>query len=360
MIIEYIKKVISKWWILLGFIPEVFDKFSVYFDSELKIPEGSTLYLFLALLFISTYLVWKEEKEKVKALEEKNRNPVDYEIIAQIHPFDDDVENSIIELKNIIDDTQKEIDEINNSLTNDNQSKSKIKVKLIENEPTTQYQIAALLCGSMHSMSQDIINNNTIVQNQRQIIYRDYLMDYITNMHNYIEQMKDYYESRKDKIFYVVFNIHNTGSIFDENIDINILSKNSIFSEKIEFDNIPEIPNKPEKIKNDYYHNPPDISKLFDSSFLDNLEDLNTHRLRRNVEIKDTNINLVFRDLKVDNQKNVLENILFIKSDDLTDLEFEISSKNSNKKIQKKVKLEMKDKLTKQNIYNILHPNEND
>ena len=75
---------------------------------------------------------------------------------------------------------------------------------------------------------------------------------------------------------------------------------------------------------------------------------------------KDTNINLVFRDLKVDNQKNVLENILFIKSDDLTDLEFEISSKNSNKKIQKKVKLEMKDKLTKQNIYNILHPNEND
>ena len=86
----------------------------------------------------------------------------------------------------------------------------------------------------------------------------------------------------------------------------------------------------------------------------------NPHRLRRNVEIKDTNINLVFRDLKVDNQKNVLENILFIKSDDLTDLEFEISSKNSNKKIQKKVKLEMKDKLTKQNIYNILHPNEND
>ena len=79
-------------------------------------------------MFISTYLVWKEEKEKVKALEEKNRNPVDYEIIAQIHPFDDDVENSIIELKNIIDDTQKEIDEINNSLTNDNQSKSKIKV----------------------------------------------------------------------------------------------------------------------------------------------------------------------------------------------------------------------------------------
>ena len=65
MIIEYIKKVISKWWILLGFIPEVFDKFSVYFDSELKIPEGSTLYLLLALWFISTYLVWKEEKEKV-------------------------------------------------------------------------------------------------------------------------------------------------------------------------------------------------------------------------------------------------------------------------------------------------------
>lgn len=353
MIIEYIKKVISKWWIALGFIPEVFDKLQVNFNMELKIPEGSTLYLIFALLFISTYLVWKDEKEKIKVLEEKSKNQVDYEMTAQIHPFDDDIENTIMKFMNKIDNTQKELDDINIKLYEET------IIKLNKNNiPDLENVTIASLCYNMQRINHNSFPN---AQNLREISYKNSLETYIADMKKYIDDMKDYYETRKGKIFYVVFIIHNTGSIFDENIGISISSKNSIFAEKLNFDNTLVKPKKPEKPKNSIYEESlfPNYLNHFERPHLDNL-DLYPHRLRRNVEIKNKNINLVFRDLKVDNEENVLENILFIKSDDLTDLEFEISSKNSNKKIQKKVKLEMKDKLTKQNIYNMLHPNEND
>ena len=55
----------------------------------------------------------KEEKEKVETLEEKSKNPVDYEITAKIYPFDDDIENSIQSLEKRINDAQKELDDIN-------------------------------------------------------------------------------------------------------------------------------------------------------------------------------------------------------------------------------------------------------
>lgn len=356
MILEYIKKVISKWWIILGIILELFDRFQKYFNIDLKIPEGYTSYLLFALLFISTYLVWKDEKQKLITLEEKNRNPVDYEITAQIHPFDDDVENSIIKLENNINDTQKELDDINIK------SNEEIRIKIDKNNlPDLQNKSISLNIAALQSIQQHRLSSeDTITQNLREISYKNSLETYITDMKKYIDDMKDYYETRKGKIFYVIFVIHNTGSIFDENIGISISSKNSIFAEKLHFDNTLVKPKKPEKPKNSIYQEPLFSNYLQDiEKQLNNLE-LNPHRLRRNVEIKNKNINLVFRDLKVDNEKNVLENILFIKSDDLNDLEFEISSKNSNRKIQKKVKLEMKDKLTKQNIYNMLHPNEND
>lgn len=352
MIIEYFKKVISKWWILLGLLPEVYDKVALYFHIEYKLPEESTIYLFFALLFVSTYLVWKEEKEKTAALEEKSKNPVDYEITAKIYPFDDDIENSIQNLVKVIDDTQNEIDEINKSLPDNNQSKHKIKATLINNDVDGMTR----LYSDMFHISDSFLNNK-LVQVQRKKIYKDSLMDYITSMHKYIEEMKDYYENRKGKIFYVVFYIHNTGSIFDESIDINISSKDSIFADKLDFDNTlikPKKPKESEIINDNLFMNP-----IFDIPSIKNF-DINPHRLRRNVEIKDKNISLVLRDLKVDVEIELLEKIVFIKSDNINDLETEIISKNANKKIQKNVKLEIKDKVTLKDIYNMLHHDDND
>lgn len=347
MIIKYFKKVVFRWWILLGFMPEALERIALYFNKEIKIPEEYTIYLCFAFLFISTYLVWKEEKEKVEALEEKSKNPVDYEITAEIYPFDDDIENLIQNLVKVIDDTQNEIDEINKSLPDDNQSKHKIKATLIDNDVDG---MTRLYSDKFHIS--DSFLNSKLVQEQRKRIYRDSLIDYIINMHKYIEQMRDYYENRKGKIFYVVFFIHNTGSIFDESIDINISSKNSIFAEKLDFDNTlikPKKPKESEIIKDNLFMNP-----IFDIPSIKDF-DINPHRLRRYIEIKDKNISLVLRDLKVDVIINLLDKIVFIKTDNLNDLETEIISKNANKKIQKNVVLEMKDKVTLKDIYNMLH-----
>lgn len=356
MIIKYFKKVVFRWWILLGLMPEALERIALYFNMEIKVPEEYTIYLCFAFLFVSTYLVWKEEKEKVEALEEKSKNPVDYEITAEIYPLDDDIENSIQSLENIIDNTQKELYDINIQL----HKETIIKLNK-DNIPDLENGTIASLCYDMQSIQQNSFPNiNNTMQNQREISYKNSLETYIADMKKYIDDMKDYYETRKGKIFYVIFVIHNTGSIFDEHIGINISSNNSIFSKTYNFDNTPVKPTKPEKPKNSLYEDPLNFNlNHIERPYLNN-SDIYPHRLRRNVEIKKTNINLVFRDLKVDVEENVLENILFVKSDDLNDLKFEISSKNSNKKIQKKVTLEMKDKLTLHDIYNMLYVKDND
>lgn len=357
MIIKYFKKVVFRWWILLGLMPEALERIALYFNIEIKIPEEYTIYLCFAFLFVSTYLVWKEEKEKVETLEEKSKNPVDYEITAKIYPFDDDIENSIQSLEKRINDAQKELDDINIKLYEE----TIIKLNKDNIPDLGNGTVASTIASLYHNMQRTNHNSFPSFQNNREMSYRISLESYIEDMKKYIDDMKDYYETRKGKIFYVIFVIHNTGSIFDEHIGISISSKNSIFAEKLDFDNTLVKPKKPEKPKNSIYEESlfPNYLNHFERPYLDNF-DIDPHRLRRDIEIKTKNITLIFRDLKVDNEENVLENILFIKSDDLNDLEFEISSKNSNKKIQKKVKLEMKDKLTKQNICNMLHPNEND
>lgn len=358
MIIKYFKKVVFRWWILLGLMPEALERIALYFNIEIKIPEEYTIYLCFAFLFVSTYLVWKEEKEKVETLEEKSKNPVDYEITAKIYPFDDDIENSIQSLEKRINDAQKELDEINIKLYEETIIKlNKDNIPDLGNG--TVASTIASLCLNMQRMNHNSFSNAT--QNLSKMSYKVSLETYIADMKKYVDDIKPYYENRKGKIFYVVFFIHNTGSIFDESIDINISSKNSIFAEKLDFDNTLVKPKKPEKPKNSMVEDP-----LY-SNYLNQIErpyfenfDINPHRLRKNIEIKDKNISLVLRDLKVDVKIELLEKIVFIKSDNLNDLETEIISKNANKKIQKKVKLEMKDKLTKQNICNMLHSNEND
>jgi hypothetical protein len=347
MISEYIKQVLSKWWLLLGFIPEILDKVSVYLDVEIKIPDDFTFYLFLVLFFFSTYLVWKDEKQKNKEFEEKLKNPVDYEITAEIHPFDDDIENSIMRFENKINETQKEIEDINISIKGmDNTKIEDTHSELLNSEVSYMIKTVEALKHKQYGVFLSS-ENVTMKYHEKLFHYKYSLENYIKEMKNYIDEMKDYYEKREGKIYYIIFIIHNTGSIFDEHLDINISSKRSIFSKNFKFDNIPEMPNKPEKPKENYYEKPypPDILRNFDSSFLNNL-DLNHLKLRKYEEIKDNNISLIFRDLKVDVKMSILENGVFVKSENLNDLEIEISSKNSNKKIQKKIKLEMKDKLT--------------
>ena len=69
--------------------------------------------------------------------------------------------------------------------------------------------------------------------------------------------------------------------------------------------------------------------------------------LIRYLEIKDNSISLIFRELKADEDAKLLKRAVFIKSDNLNDLEFEIKSKMSNKKIVNEVKLDFKGNITR-------------
>lgn len=357
MIIKYFKKVVFRWWILLGLMPEALERIALYFNIEIKIPEEYTIYLCFAFLFVSTYLVWKEEKEKVETLEEKSKNPVDYEITAKIYPFDDDIENSIQSLEKRINDAQKELDDINIKLYEE----TIIKLNKDNIPDLGNGTVASTIASLYHNMQRTNHNSFPSFQNNREMSYRISLESYIEDMKKYVVDVKQFYENRKGKIFYVVFYIHNTGSIFDESIDINISSKNSIFAEKLDFDNTLVKPEKPEKPKNSMVEDPSYSNYInrIERPYFENF-DINPHRLRRNIEIKDKNISLVLRDLKVDVEIELLKKIVFIKSDSLNDLETEIISKNANKKIQKNVVLEMKNKVTLKDIYNMLHHDDND
>lgn len=90
MIIEYLNKIISKNYAIAGIILTVLDlmaKLLKYDINELNISQEAVYTVVFTLFIISTYLVWKDEKNKILELEEKFQNPVDYEITAEIICF---------------------------------------------------------------------------------------------------------------------------------------------------------------------------------------------------------------------------------------------------------------------------------
>src|SRR3989344_4781546 len=71
---DYISKVFSKWFIYLSILPGLFDTLGFYFRFKISILSWKTsIYIFIATLFVATYLVWlKERKEKLALNEELN------------------------------------------------------------------------------------------------------------------------------------------------------------------------------------------------------------------------------------------------------------------------------------------------
>ncbi len=359
MIFNYIKKVLSKWWILLGIAPEIIDRISIYYEEIPKLPAEIYYGVILLSLLISTYFVWREEKLKNIELGEKYKNPIDYEITAEIHPFDDEVETSIKRLEEDIGEGQKEIDKIiipkkeanTNQLINPEIHQNIINIELIQQQIKSQLTMIG-------SLENDNIDSRSY--EERLESYKSSLQSYINKMKKYIEEMKIFYNEREGKIFYVFFKIHNIGTAFDEHIEIEITSNKSIFSEYDNFGNHPKFPQKPEEpkkeieYKQNVFLNPlsnfNDPLKGFNTTLM-NLSDMNPESLRRFVEINDNRISVLFRDLKAGVKKDIFKDGLYIKSEDLNDLSIEIQSKNSIK-MNKKIRIIKKESLTFSDIWN--------
>lgn len=343
MIIEYLNKIISKNYAIAGIILTVLDlmakllKYDIY---ELNIPQKAVYTVVITLFIISTYLVWKDEKNKILELEEKFKNPIDYEITAEIYPLNEQTEKAINKIEESIKDSEKEFDEISVHKKNimNSQVLSSENLATIQNFTSLSNRIASAINP----------NADTRTYEERLISYKYSLKSYINEMRTYLEEMKVFYKEREGKMHYVFFNIHNIGTIFDEHLDTEIRSNNSLFSESIYSDNSPNHPKKPDKPERNisFEQNLFDPMKhIRDISHVD-FSDSNPQILRRYIEIKDNSISLIFRDLKADEDAKLLKRAVFIKSDNLNDLEFEIKSKKSNKRIIKNVKLLFKEKIT--------------
>lgn len=344
MILEYFKNIISKNYSIAGIILTVLDfiaKLFKYDISTLNIPQEAIYIIILILFIISTYLVWKDEKNKNLEIEEKFQNPVDYEVTAKIYPLDEQIEKSINRIEESIKDSEKELDEISISKTNIMNSQAI--------SPELQATIKSI--ASMQDRMASAFNPNTDIRpyEERLTSYKYSLKSYINEMKTYLEQMKVFYKEREGKMYCVFFNIHNIGTIFDEHLDTEIRSKHSLFSENIYSDNSPNHPKRPDKQERSisFEQNLFDPMKhIRDIPHVDIL-DSNPQTLRRYLEIKYNSISLIFRDLKADEDAKLLKRAVFIKSNDLNDLEFEIKSKMSNKRIVKEVKLDFKERITR-------------
>ncbi len=69
---NYLKRLSSKWWVLLAIIPSIFGAFNFYLHlPEIIISWQFSLIIFLVLFFIANYLIWEEGIKEKKDLQNK-------------------------------------------------------------------------------------------------------------------------------------------------------------------------------------------------------------------------------------------------------------------------------------------------
>lgn len=340
MINEYIKRVLLRWWILLGITPEILDRISTYYGHELELPSELTYSLILIFLLISTYLVWKEEKLKNIELEEKYRNPIDYDITANLYPLDLEQNDIIANEYKILNEKKDAIKGIEEELLNIEED---YKEKFSSNTNLSLF----------HSM--DILSGRSKRRDERPYrdrfeIYKNSYLRYISDYEKYIEDLEKYYQSFESKVYYVEHIIENIGTSSDEGIYIHIEIKDGIFKKYEElFSNLPSAPSEPKKPSVveyiDTYAQIRAVQPSIDFPYIDNEK-----YYRRFYKLEEKSVTVQLRDLNVGDRGNVFKDKFFLFTDDYNSMSFTIKSKNSTKVIRKDIPTKIKNKLTYNDI----------
>ncbi|WP_418178669.1 hypothetical protein ACNSOO_06015 [Aliarcobacter lanthieri] len=340
MINEYIKRVLSRWWILLGITPEILDRISTYYGHELELPSELTYSLILIFLLISTYLVWKEEKLQNIELEEKYKNPIDYDITANLYPLD-------LEQNDIIENEYKTLSEKKDAING-------IEEELLNIDEDYEEKFSNNTNLSLfHSM--DILSGRSKRRDERPYkdrfeIYKNSYLRYISDYEKYIEDLEKYYQSFESKVYYVEHIIENIGTSSDEGIYIHIKIKDGIFKKYEElFSNLPSAPNEPKKPSVveyiDTYAQIRAVQPSIDFPYIDNEK-----YYRRFYKLEEKSVTVQLRDLNVGDRGNVFKDKFFLFTDDYNSMSFTIKSKNSTKVIRKDIPTKIKNKLTYNDI----------
>ena len=331
MILEYLKRLVKKWFTYLIFIPDLTDLIQSHFNYTIPISSNILNYIALIALLYATYQVWNDMRLEKVELEEKLKNPIDYEVKAKIKK----VKINLNFVENIIDKNIEKIDFLIHS------AEQEFK-KIVINENNEIKSLAIKFSSGIYSDS-EIFYKNDLKK------YIELLREYKNNKDTYLLEWKKFNEIELKDIYIVDFFITNIGRQFDEDIDIdiNFNNENKYVGEIYLLDNIPNslnLPAKPERKKfNDFTVIKP-LDMSYDFHDFDKLHrDSNPHTYKRYEEIEEQKFSIKLRDLKVSEIVSIFrDNGYFMKITDKNDIDIIISSKNSTSKINKKLVYENK------------------
>lgn len=119
---EYIKKLLTKWFFYMGFLPTIYDYISVYLPKKwnvIKIPSFIN-YMFLVLFFIaSSFVLWLEEKkqkeEVINKFKEYSNSLPNYKIKLILKKYElQEIKNFRLEKEKLLKKALKQIEFLKN------------------------------------------------------------------------------------------------------------------------------------------------------------------------------------------------------------------------------------------------------
>lgn len=320
---EYLKRLFKKWYAYLPILPDLLDKIQSHL--EYTIPVSSNILNIFALfaLLYATYQVWNDMRLEKLELEEKLKNPIDYEVKANIKK----VKIDLTYIESLID---KNIEKIQSLIHSAEQELEKIVIN--END---EIKLLAI------KFSQGIYSNSELFYKNDLKDYIKLLKEYKNKKDNYLLEWKNFSDIELKDIYIVDFYITNTGK-FDEDIDIEIHfnNENKYIGEIFLLDNFPRsnLPSKPKKKKEMDFYSQNILNGLDFHDRIITQANLNPQTYRRFEEIKENIFSVNLRDLKALQRVSIFRNNgYFIKITDKNDIDIIISSKNSTSKINKKL-----------------------
>jgi hypothetical protein len=299
---EFIKKIFKKWFGIFSLIASFSGLFLFYTGIDtnyivINLLNSNWLTISLIFLLISSYQVWLDVKKEKITLENKLKNPIDYEIKAYKQNINIDLDY----LESLYDENIKESIEISTDINNEIQSLSASYDELYIQEL-----------------------KNYIIE----------LKNYPKMKETFLTNWKLFINNDLENIYHIIFSIKNIGTIADEDIDIEITHQDKYIIDVRLLENFPK---KPKKEVVSISQQSPNYS--FDSVKIDKLRrDANPLTYKRYEEINDTTFSVKIRDLKVSKEINIFrQNGFFMHIVHEDDFNVNILSKKSNSAIQKKI-----------------------
>lgn len=268
LILTYFKKIIGKWWALLGLLPAIYDSNSAYISYYLpkeyenfKIGPHFTNIIVGLSLFFASYLVWKEEYNLRLSIEsvmaEREKKVPKYEPSAIV--LDE------VKFDHVLEGFETEREWLNVKL-------SELAILTKPSDKAKNSGLEELLRGY----------ESAFIEPKKEY-YAD-LQKYDVELLAFKKELLE--QTEKYKIFKVCLQLKNVGSVFDENINVIIKPAKFSFYEPYQLTKsvlppIPDRPRDPMKMPNFNLLE----GNYRESDFLDYFE--STHQIRYGYELID-------------------------------------------------------------------------